>query len=65
MMIIMTAALAAAVPAVEPTSERERSRTAHCDGRDRSARQTKCCDCCKGMAKKHEGHSEHPGHAAE
>jgi hypothetical protein len=25
----------------------------------------KCCDCCKDMAGKHEGHAEHEGHRAQ
>ena len=27
--------------------------------------QMTCCDCCKAMAKKHEGHAEHHGHAGQ
>jgi hypothetical protein len=65
MLILMTAALVAAVPAVEPTSGADAHAQHIAVGETDQHEQTKCCDCCKDMAKKHDGHSEYPGHAAE
>ena len=50
MLILMTAALAAAEPAPTPA------------GSDAPKHEKmKCCDCCKDMAGKHEGHAGHDG----
>jgi hypothetical protein len=53
MLILMTAALAAAQPA--PTTQPGPDTPKH--------EQMKCCECCKDMAGKHEGHAGHDGHA--
>ena len=65
MLILMTAALVAAVPAVEPTSGADAHAQHIAVGETDQHEQTKCCDCCKDMAKKHDGHSEYRGHAPE
>lgn len=60
MMILMTAALAAAAPAV--------SATPATDGHVRHMamsgphEQKDCCPCCKDMADKHGGHDQRQGH---
>ena len=62
MLVLMTAALAAAQPA--PAMPAADSHTHQMRGGDhRKHEQMKCCDCCKGMASKHEGHAEHHRHA--
>ena len=65
MLILMTAALVAAVPAVEPMSGLDAHAQHIAVGETDQHEQTKCCDCCKDMAKKHDGHSEYRGHAPE
>jgi hypothetical protein len=63
MLILMTAALAAAVPAVQPTAG-EDAHGQHLAMVHKGHGQMKCCKCCNDMAKEHEGHAEHPGHQA-
>jgi hypothetical protein len=61
MLILMTAALAAAAPAEQPmppmNMHEQHMSMHHGDG----AHKVKCCDCCEDMAKDHEGHSAHRG----
>jgi hypothetical protein len=65
MLILMTAALVAAVPAVEPTSGADAHAQHIAMGKTDQHEQTKCCDCCKDMAKKDEGHTGHEGHVGQ
>ena len=61
MMILLTAALAAAVPAVQATPRPNPE--AHEMAPMGKPEQADCCPCCKDMAKEHEGNSEHAGHS--
>ena len=64
MIILMTAALAAAQP-VPATAGNEMPAQHMAMGEAMQHEQMKCCDCCKDMAGKHEGHAEHEGHRAQ
>ena len=64
MMILMTAALAAAQP-VPATAGNEMPAQHMAMGEVTQHEQMKCCDCCKDMAGKHEAHAEHEGHRAQ
>jgi hypothetical protein len=62
MMILMTAALAAAAPA-ESVAPNAAPHSQHMPmGHHGSHAQMKCCECCKDMAKEDEGHGRHEGH---
>jgi hypothetical protein len=63
MLILMTAALAAAQPAAAPPADADPH--AHHMAQPGMHAQKDCCDCCKDMAGKHEGHAEHDGHAGQ
>lgn len=64
MIILMTAALAAAQPVpVAAGSEMPAQNMAM--GEAGQHEQMKCCDCCQDMAKKHEGHARHEGHSGQ
>ena len=64
MIILMTAALAAAQPVpVAAGSEMPAHHMAM--GEAAQHEQMKCCNCCKDMADKHEGHSEGHGHSGQ
>ena len=63
MMILMTAALAAAAPAVSATPGPDgHARPMAMSG---SHEQKDCCPCCKDMADKHGGHGQHEGHTGQ
>jgi hypothetical protein len=63
MIILMTAALAAAQPVPAPAGNEMPQHMAM--GEARQHEQMKCCDCCKDMAEKHEGHARHDGHTGK
>ncbi len=63
MLILMTAALAAAGPAAQPASGADIHAQHMAMGETGKHDQMKCCDCCKDMAKEHEGHAGHDGQA--
>jgi hypothetical protein len=60
MLILMSAALAAAVPAVSATPPVD-SRAQQMSQAD-SHEQMKCCECCKDMAGNKDRHVEHERH---
>lgn len=60
MIILMTAALAAAQP-VPATAGNDMAAQHMAMGQAGQHEQMKCCDCCKDMAGKHEGHAGHDG----
>ena len=62
MMMLMTAALAAASPAVSATPAPDGPRHMATSG---SHEQKDCCPCCKDMADKHGGHDQHRGHTGQ
>lgn len=57
MMALLSAALAAAAPAVQPTPAADLH--AQHMGQAGKHEQTERCACCKDMAKKNEGHAGH------
>ena len=64
MIILMTAALAAAQPM--PAPQGDAMPPQHMGmAQGGKHEHMKCCDCCKDMAGKHEGHAEHEGHRAQ
>lgn len=58
MIVLMTAALAAAQPTPAPSEQRSNPMA------QAQPKKMDCCDCCKDMAGKHEGHAAHEGHQA-
>ena len=64
MIIVVIAALAAAQP-VAAAAGNEMPAQHMATGEARQHEQMKCCDCCKHMAGKHEGHAAHDGHAGQ
>lgn len=63
MMILMTAALAAAAPAVSSAPGAEQHAQYMAMGG--SHEQKECCPCCKDMADKHSGHDRQQGHTGQ
>lgn len=61
MMMLMTAALAAAAPAVSATPAPD----GHARLMSGSHEQKDCCPCCKDMAGKHGGRDQHQGHTGQ
>ena len=64
MLILMTAAFAAAQPAT-PTPAADSHAQHMAMAQTGKHEQMKCCDCCKDMARKHEGHADDEGHAGQ
>ena len=64
MMILMTAALAAAQP-VPAAAANEMPAQHMAMGEAAQHEQMKCCDCCKDMAGKHGDHAGHDGHRGQ
>jgi len=64
MIILMTAALAAAQPVPEGASNQMPAQHMGM-GEAGQHEQMKCCDCCKDMGRKHEGQPRHDGHHGE
>ena len=60
MLILMSAALAAAATAVPPAAG-EDTHSQHQAMAYEGRGQMKCCECCKDMASEHERHTGHPG----
>jgi hypothetical protein len=63
MMILIAAALVAAQPAVAPAHAQGHMAMMHM-GKAGGHKAMDCCkDCCKHMARMHEGHARHGAHA--
>jgi hypothetical protein len=62
MMILVTAALVAAAPAVSAGSV-EHGPQHVAMARNGEHEQMKCCECCEDMASEHKGHADHSGHS--
>ena len=62
MLILMTTALAVAAPAAQPAEQAAPQSQHMAMNHDAHRQMMKCCDCCKDMAKEHEGHFDHEGH---
>jgi hypothetical protein len=66
MTLIAAAAVAAAQPAAVPANPPVQHAPMMQMGKAREHKDMDCCkDCCKHMAKMHEGHNQHDGHSGQ